>query len=155
MSWKYIAGFLDGDGCIYVPPTSNAAVRVEFSQKAEADLVLYQIELFLEKHGISSKAYQTMSAGGNEQTTLKVFKSADALKCLKCLLPYLVVKQGKALEGIKFLTERAQKPRATETHCKRGHLWSENEYWYRDVRQCRACKTLIVQQGRAKRKAGG
>ena len=60
VNWSYVAGFLDADGCIFVPSTGKGAVRVEFSQRKSASWVLVEIQDFLEGHaGASAKAEPT------------------------------------------------------------------------------------------------
>ena len=144
--WAYVAGFADGDGCIYVPANGKGAVRFELVQHPEQDWVLYEIQMFLETFGVSVKIYDG-SADRFPKTTLKVFQHDDVLFVFNRLLPYLIVKRAKALEALRLLNGRK---RSTVTHCRNGHLWEGNEYFNtKGVRQCKVCKNEAVSRSRA------
>ena len=49
MNWEYIAGFFDGEGCIYI---KNSKVRLQLTQKPIEVLVI--IQKFLKENDINS-----------------------------------------------------------------------------------------------------
>lgn len=109
VNWSYVAGFLDADGCIFVPEDGKGAVRVEFTQRQSESWVLVEIQEFLESHGISTKTYenyQKSSFKTQPHVKLSVYRHQDVIYLLTKLRPSLIVKLSKATEALRLLNSR-------------------------------------------------
>jgi len=112
LSWEYIAGFFDGEGCCkifkYQNPGCNAGQRpyIGVNQKTENDLVLQEIAETLDEYDIT---YCLYSHKYKEQCKMTVLKMQDRKECLKFIsyiLPYIIVKKRDVLK-VKRFCERA------------------------------------------------
>ena len=104
MNWAYISGFFDGEGCIQVGHDRKKncdRFKVQFTQKNPA--VLFEIALFLEKHGIKC----TVIDYGN-QWRLEIYRILAIKKFLEKTSPYLIVKLMKANETLAYIDSRPQ-----------------------------------------------
>lgn len=79
MNWDYIAGFFDGEGCIWIKHNKKGhpAPYVSISQKEEA--VLQEIASFLQQQGINARVYTTkkevrLQIGGRQSVRLFLLK---------------------------------------------------------------------------------
>ena len=114
MDWQYIAGFFDGEGCIFIssrkdictyPSRHNKSynclhrmVRITLSQN---DIeVLEKIQEFLTLNNIISSIYTNPN---NIQHQLYISKHDSSLKFLENILPFVIVKKIKTLEAINFI----------------------------------------------------
>jgi LAGLIDADG endonuclease len=115
MTWQYMAGFFDGEGCICVRRNKAddkfcAYCTLAISQRTDRAAVLLEIKEFLEERGIVVKINMSKahSLSPKEQAEIVVVRRADVLKVLRRMLPYLRVKNDRAIEVIAYLEELLQ-----------------------------------------------
>ena len=99
MSWEYVAGFFDGEGCITF--NKNNIIRIIFTQK-EA-LVLDIIDKFLYQNDIRSKSNYIKLSGC---INLCINRHLDQLVFLTKIIDHLIVKKSKAIEALKIIKNR-------------------------------------------------
>lgn len=119
MSWEYIAGFFDGEGCIYRFNKNGSKIhsfRAFMSQNNKSPL--YAIQSFLTDYNIDSIMYK----GGRTESQLRITKQQDVLNFLDNILPYLIVKRQKALDTINILTEYMESGGRWKTIKHRGEI---------------------------------
>ena len=115
MTLEYLAGFIDGEGCINIqhnsarPEGSNSRVRLIVSQSKFQSKVLDEIKTFLEAKGY----HCTITEGKNSVTSknpdgvirhLTMYRMDEIKHLLIELLPYLRVKRKNAKGAIEFIT---------------------------------------------------
>jgi intein/homing endonuclease len=111
ISWAYLAGFTDGDGCITTYWSKNRSylnVRVKWTQKESDSVVLDAISIFLVENGIKVTERQvSVYQGGHKfpQRELCISNNSDVAAVLRGILPYLVLKADKARETLQGLDE--------------------------------------------------
>jgi len=117
ISWQYIAGFLDGEGCIgFYPDGRTARVLVEICQAEPQEQVLFEIQAFCAEHGIML-THRVSQSYGNRTPLHKIYtvNRAVASEFLKQIEPYLRVKRLKAKEMIAWAdahpARRGSRPR--------------------------------------------
>jgi len=156
--WAYVAGFVDGEGCIRIAQgTNHISPSITVGQTERQAGVLYVIQEFLKRQGIASyinKAHWAHRIRGTQPSlNLRVAKRVDVEKCLRLLLPYLIVKKLAAQDVLRFCTMYPRlnssklhhllypAVRAKET-CRNGRPWTEeNTIWYPEGgRTCRICR---------------
>lgn len=98
ISWEYLAGFVDGEGCIkiYTKPSGYKVVRCTIGQKHRE--VLDQIQTFL----MTNNAI-TLSRGCYY---LQLNSRIDVEHFLLGILPYLIVKKQDALAVLELYALR-------------------------------------------------
>lgn len=106
ISWQYIAGFFDGEGCIYQATKHGRQLghfRLTITQ-TEIE-VLEKIKGFLEHQGIKSRLNH-IDRGGNCKRchTVVIDNIANVLPFLRSIQPYTIVKRDKTKEAILVLT---------------------------------------------------
>ena len=107
MSWKYIAGFVDGEGYLIVREYDNRKYKskshgdrgeIYFSQSQKQDKVMYIISDFLTEKGIQHNLYRV----SNKKCPVTIIrighKKHIALFLIKCIR-HMVVKR-KAAENL-------------------------------------------------------
>ena len=113
LSWPYIAGFFDGEGCISLcsnrarPNTTQYSVT--FSQAGPEGLTLLtEIREFLSVQGI--KSYLRSRAPGAKGCfakktvyNLAIMSRPSVKPCLEALLPYLRIKKVKCEDILRWL----------------------------------------------------
>lgn len=109
MTWAYLAGFTDGDGCITRECSKGKYpyARVRWNQKQADGAVLLEIGEFLRQQGVklTERNFSVARAGHRyPQMELGVTNADDTLTVLEGILPYLVVKRERAIEAISLLT---------------------------------------------------
>lgn len=115
MSWRYIAGFFDGEGHFavreydntkYNDSSLNKGLRAEVSasQKTENRKVLVEISNFLNKYNIQHCFYDARYQHHNhcKMSIIKMSHKFHIKKFLKKILPFLVVKRQVALQVLQF-----------------------------------------------------
>lgn len=113
MSWAYLAGFFDGEGCIEIAKASAGhsyrfeRVRVRICQSDSQAAVLDEIAEFLIERGFHPTLGQHRPASGSWQaaTRLTLNRAAENRRFLTKILPHLRVKQEKAQEALVFLSQ--------------------------------------------------
>ena len=105
----WLAGFMDGEGCIYVSRTKNSnrwgyqyTLRVELTQ-ANKQL----LEDIIERVGFGSNIWnKALNAIKNRKSKRNVYaikwSSRQAHELLKKIYPYMVVKKAQASLGMEF-----------------------------------------------------
>jgi len=102
INWAYIAGFFDGEGCIYHQYDENRRMfrsKVQLTQREP--LVLEEISKFLTAKGI---AHVVKDYG--IQFRLEIYRQYDIGKFLKGVEPYVIVKLKKTNEMLAWLGTR-------------------------------------------------
>ena len=108
MSWSYVAGFFDGEGCIhYADRAYGRYVHMNVSQGVvnEANSrVLAGIWLFLRRHGVSVRWASYSGRTVNDKGGYKVIATnAPALVAwLTGMMPHLIVKRSAAESAVAF-----------------------------------------------------
>lgn len=107
--WIWLAGFIDGEGCIYISRTKNEnrwgyqyTLRLEITQ-ANKEL----LDSIKERVGFGSNTWnKNINAVKNRVSKRQVYSikwsSRKAYEILKKLYPYLVVKRAQASMGMEF-----------------------------------------------------
>jgi len=109
MSWEYIAGFFDGEGCIYRATKKGKVLnhyRLTITQVNTE--VLYTIKQFLQDNNIVSRIHerQHLQSPRCRTTTMLVIDNyQNTLPFLNNILPHLIVKKDKAMEAISVLDD--------------------------------------------------
>lgn len=111
MTWQYLAGFFDGEGCISIEKVGDGRntyrrVRITIGQSEPQHLVIYAIADFLDDHGLHPRtyvqSYEHMSAA-KPQHSLRLMRASEVRWFLEKMLPHLLVKEGQAREAIAFI----------------------------------------------------
>jgi len=116
-SLVYIAGFMDGEGCISFSK-KNTSYNVHINISNTNRNILNWIQKTLKERGIIMKLYpkKKEKATDKQGYRLECFKMEDVKKLLGLLFPYLKGKRKQALLVLEFLIrrekERAKKYRA-------------------------------------------
>ncbi len=112
MSWRYIAGFFDGEGSFDIRKYDNSKYVQNGSKGLRANIaacqmtknkkVLQKISKFLSKHGIQHTLYDCKYIPQNHcmMSWVRMGHKTHLRKFLKKTLPYLIVKRK---QGIKIL----------------------------------------------------
>ena len=97
----YLAGFFDGEGWITYrldwKPTNNRTVVLGIGQKEKVVLEIIQSWLKVER---------CLTRDKHGQWSLQLTSKRQVMAILKAILPYLIVKRGKAKEAIKYLENK-------------------------------------------------
>lgn len=106
LSWKWLAGFFDGEGCIALASQNVGreakAVRLYVSQNGKQSWVLDEIADFLEAQGM--RVYRRpLAATGHRDIQVNEFDSVEYM--LKRLVPHLIVKRERAEECLRYMRE--------------------------------------------------
>ncbi len=119
LTWEYIAGFFDGEGCIFFLDKKRLNTKRYVIMHITQGIINNQCHImerigeFLQHSGIKARINlvkprpQCGSKGG-----IKVVVSS-AMSCkdwLEAMLPYLTVKRKKAIEAIEFITSEFEQP---------------------------------------------
>lgn len=141
MSWQYIAGFLDGEGCISICPQSHRPnttnLQVTINQTGlEGYSVLWEIKQFIAKHGIKSYLRSDRSASRKkpncrEMWALSMMSRPHAVPFLRHVLPYLHVKKVKAQDVLRYM---AIFPDRRGYHFRELNATRKAEGWHRPLK---------------------
>ena len=114
MTWAYVAGFFDGEGCVDCREKKNGTgasfqFRLKLYQNERA--VLDAIHDFLAAEGIPSVVEvharpDRISAGHAGSFALVVNRVLNVYKMLDAMQPYLIVKQKEAIEVTNMIEDR-------------------------------------------------
>ena len=109
MTWQYIAGFFDGEGCLTIRKRSNYkkgfySWELNICQSLKQSKVLDEIKIFLDREKIKSKIYssQSRNLGKCEMRRLIIGRIREIKNFIDKVLPYLIVKKEKCE---KFLND--------------------------------------------------
>lgn len=108
MTWQYVAGFFDGEGCISTEwnrARRGMNFRVQLCQSGrEGQDVLEEIKEFMAERRIHSTMCHRSKHGRNRQMHVLVVSSRESiLRCLVAVLPHLRIKKVKAQDLWRFL----------------------------------------------------
>lgn len=114
MSWAYVAGFFDGEGCVDCREKTREdrdfahrrVFRLTFYQNTRD--VLDRINLFLQGEGIEAVVRthtrpDRVELGHSGSYMLAITGVANVFKCLNGMFPYLIVKEDEASFVIEWL----------------------------------------------------
>jgi len=110
ITWQWLAGFTDGDGCISMEVSKGRYrySRIRWSQKESTSWVLDEILELLQKYDVkvTDRNFSVAIKGHKyPQRELCITNAADTRFVLRKLLPYLVVKRERAIEALEILDE--------------------------------------------------
>jgi len=100
LSWQYIAGFVDGEGCLGIYPFNNGngyigkRAIIHFGQKIQSRKVIDKISKFLNTKGINHCV--TTSNTGCRMAYIRIQHRKMIKKFLRKTMKYLIVKQFNA-----------------------------------------------------------
>ena len=104
LSWEWLAGFFDGEGCIsvcrnnYKPGQDAQTIRLQIHQK--------QIEILDEiTEFIFAETGAVPYLGGKKCHSLQYTRQNDVIAILDKLIPYLRVKKEFAIEAHAYMSE--------------------------------------------------
>jgi intein/homing endonuclease len=140
MNWAYVAAFLDADGSIMTPGSSRYCC-IEWAQHTKNNHVLYEMREFLARWGVDGRIYIYRT---NQCSVLRVRRNDDVVFCLQKVLPWLRVKESKALETMKFLQQKD-----AQQFCKNCGLplYRRNEKRFKPRKFCSGrCRTANYRQ---------
>jgi len=133
ITWEYLAGFFDGEGCIYSNLKKNHTYAGIYQAEHQSS-VLYAIQKFLKKNNIESKIYIRKEIRKNQNykgVSLEIAHRIELLNFLKVIQPYLFVKKKKCDQVIKeikqYLTEGGKRHLTTFEKDKAKELWEEGK----------------------------
>lgn len=116
MTWQYVAGFFDGEGCVQYKPT-HSCFNLQITQSMKQDAVLFQIQEFLTSHAIRSQMQTRLDVRVRH---LRITNAEGILLFLRQALPYLIVKKQKAELAIvdaSGIVDKRARMRTTVTAC--------------------------------------
>lgn len=105
VDWSYVAGFLDADG--YITFQMNglkiAAVRVGFTQNVNGISAITEI-----RNKLNSACIDSSLSFENSETVcrLRISQEQSVRLLLEQIIPHLIIKRDKAIEGINLLDQR-------------------------------------------------
>jgi len=100
MSLEYIAGFFDGEGCVDHTYDKYSGLRLRFTQKDR--YVLDKIQKYLG----CGRIYRENRDGMHRL----LLRYKTARKVARLLLPYLIVKKQKVIDGLKIWDDKHTRP---------------------------------------------
>lgn len=117
LTWPYIAGFFDGEGCVTCyqiarpkKKTNNGVVNVvaSIAQSGKEGLFLFgeMKQFFLEhgiKCGIGNKKDKIATGHHRAMYSLRITSRSDVTKFLSAIFPFLSIKKVPAQDGLRFL----------------------------------------------------
>lgn len=106
MNWAYIAGFFDGEGHIGAMSRSNGSFALNFSitqAGVDGELVLKQLATFMSTYNIEARFFYTTQKEARYKPLHRLYLStADTLKALRFMLPWLVIKRQLAQDILRY-----------------------------------------------------
>ncbi len=166
VTWPYVAGFFDGEGCIAHVNPGKISWRVSITQTDVHALDL--VTEFLNSNGIKtfrhndSKPFTGKSGHMGRRPCFSIWMGGrtGVVNFLSAVLPYLIVKKIQAQDLLRFLkmypdlrgpVTRLRKPE----RCKHGHMFdTKNTRISKEGdRECRACGAARERARKAKLRA--
>lgn len=108
MTWEYLGGFFDGEGCITslkVKAGYSLPGRIQLSQTQERGRVLLEeIKVFLEARDIVCSVHRADRKGNRKEIHyLYINGQACAMKFMRGIFPYLRIKKLEAQDTMRYL----------------------------------------------------
>jgi len=105
LSWEWLAGFFDGEGCIVVRrdgrfPNGDVRIWLQVHQHARSASVLFDIREFL-----GSRKVPVYYRDADAHSSLQITTRQGVKLCLKRMLPYLRVKRLQAEDVLRYFSE--------------------------------------------------
>lgn len=125
LNWQYMACLTDGEGHIYVPPTRDGVqqqVRITWAQAEHNAHWFDHVVEFLSGEGIKFSDGMYVASTGHPYRQVAVSGQASVEKCLRSMIPYLILKEPQACEGLALLQRQALARRTRRKMCVHGHL---------------------------------
>jgi len=116
ITWEYIAGFFDGEGCISIKRRSRKEHRhlkrisCNLTQAEFQGQVIYRIRDFLLRNKIWNKVYRNETGRKNAILHLHIDSHIEMKKFLTKILPFLIVKRKKALTALAYCESKIDNP---------------------------------------------
>jgi len=128
ITWQYVAGFFDGDGCVNLYRHKGKwkkAPLVSMDQAREPSMVLHKISRFLKREGIECAIYIRRKPPANGTAlayySLRITKISECEKFLNAAIPFLVVKKKQAETALRLMSGRmSRSPEECLVRCKRA-----------------------------------
>jgi hypothetical protein len=111
-TWQYLAGFFDGEGCI----EWRSSFVLVVTQSDRADNVLAHIAIFLRSRDVrcilrARRLYKRKDpVRWRPQSQIEVLDWRSVRRCLRKMLPFLIVKRERALKALEYIQNRKWKP---------------------------------------------
>lgn len=108
VSWQYIAGFFDGEGCLTTSTGKYSTHNFSMCLAQAGDVgkrVLIEIQDFLSAHGVKShiSSFQPKSDRPRKiMHQLRANGAKNSIPWIKGVLPYLIVKKTIAQDYLRF-----------------------------------------------------
>src|SRR3989304_5140463 len=96
----YIAGFIDGDGSIYMSQNTHHATEICLYQKKGIATFFPEIQKIYK--GTIGTIHVKSKIGNAEIEVLKIRKKIEVLKILADILPHLIIKKDKAHQILEW-----------------------------------------------------
>lgn len=129
--WVWLAGFIDGDGCVYISKKRNKnrigfqlTLRVEIAQSNKKVLEAIKSDI-----GFGSNIWNKQRSNKWKDAYALKFSSNQALEILEKIYPYLRVKKEQVKYAIKF--QRLVKNNMGNGNRLLKSYW-EKQLFYRD-----------------------
>ena len=127
MTWEYLAGFFDGEGCICIYKVRGVPNVIATVSQSEPRLaVIDEICRFLVEHEIRFSRYHRSRENKNwsDVNTINIIHRGSLRKFLKYMIPKLIVKKEKAIEALVVVEDRIEgqdvREKAYEENCKKA-----------------------------------
>lgn len=138
----WAAGLFEGEGCIAIQRFKRRT-SVSLTLTSTDRDVLERFALVVERGRIGSQDMTKRPAHYKQLWIWKVGARADVEAVLDLFWAFLGERRrATAIDVMGQVTPvvgRAERQRRA-THCRNGHSYENNVYWYRGYRQCRTCR---------------
>lgn len=108
ITWQYLAGFFDGEGCVNYANSGSARtyrVRLTFSQAfPRGKVLLSKIKSFLESNGCKLGKIHTSGRQATEDKQgwqIQVVRKDSTSKVMKEMLPFLEIKKLEVQDALR------------------------------------------------------
>jgi hypothetical protein len=123
VTWQYVAGFFDGEGCVGAP-SGRTGIKLQIAQKTAA--VLEEIKSFLDAQGIVCAISRNRSHPA-QMYTLHIDGRAAARLMLEGLRPYVIVKKQSVEDALRQLRLFPPLTRFASTIAWEARHWSNRD----------------------------
>lgn len=90
----WLAGFFDGEGCVYLPPVTGVQITIANTQEDLIDAIYSRINL-----GVRTQTFYS-KVNWKTKHCITIRRYDEATVFLQLILPFLTIKKPKALEAI-------------------------------------------------------
>ena len=132
----WIAGFIEGEGSFQWAGHTPSVVAVQVQY--------WPVEKLKSLCGGNIVTLRRDEVKSNGGIHYRWYIYGDkAIELIKAIYPLLSPKRKEQAKAIYTKRVQQEQPKPERTHCKRGHLWADNEYipnGKKSKRICRACR---------------